>query len=89
LSRSQINSKLPHSLDAPIIETIPTGTLLNINLIHPNVTLILHLITPILSVKTKAKELQVSRLDSFNRLNVSNVEGIITFQHNIRISQER
>jgi len=31
----------------------------------------------------------VSRLDPFNRLNVSNAEGMVTFQHNVRVSQER
>ena len=41
----------------------PAGTLLNINLIHPNLNLILDLATPILSAKTKAKESQVSRLN--------------------------
>jgi len=80
---------LPHSLDAPTIGTISTGILLNMNPIHPNLTLVLDLVTSILDVKTKAKESQVSHLDPFNKLNISNAEGMITFQHNVRVSQGR
>ena len=64
------------------IGIIPTGLLLNFNPIHPNLSLILDLVTPTLGMKTKAKESQVSRLDPFNRLNVSNAKGKAMFQDN-------